>query len=35
MNFDHLQHSKTTKGRKFHIETYTRDEVMGGAIFIL
>ena len=25
----HLQHSKTTKGRKFHTEIYTKDEVMA------
>ena len=29
MNFDHLKHTQSTKGRKFHIETYTRDEVMA------
>ena len=29
MIFDHLQHSQTTKGRKFHIETYTKEEVMA------
>jgi integrase/recombinase XerD len=25
----HLKHSKTTRGRKFHINTYTREEVMA------
>ena len=29
MKIDHLKHSKTTKGRKFHIETYTKEEFMG------
>jgi integrase/recombinase XerD len=29
MKIDHLQHSQTTKGRKFHIETYTKEEVMA------
>lgn len=31
MNFDHLKHTKTTKGRKFHTELYSRDEVMALA----
>jgi site-specific recombinase XerD len=31
MKIDHLKHTKTTKGRKFHTELYTRDEVMALA----
>ena len=26
MNFEHLRHTQSTKGRKFHIETYTKHE---------
>jgi integrase/recombinase XerD len=29
MKFDHLKHSKTTKGRKFHTELYSKEEVMS------
>jgi len=29
MQFDHLKHEKTTKGRKFHTEIYSKDEVMA------
>lgn len=28
-DFGHLRHSKTTKGRKFHVETLTKEEVMA------
>ena len=28
MKIDHLKHEKTTAGRKFHCEVYTREEVM-------
>lgn len=31
MKIDHLKHAKTTKGRKFHTELYSRDEVMALA----
>lgn len=29
MKIDHLKHSKTTKGRKFHTELYSKEEVMA------
>jgi integrase/recombinase XerD len=29
MKIDHLKHSKTTKGQKFHIQIYSKEEVMA------